>query len=160
MKFNKWTIGLAAVAISISGCASKAPAPTSTPVAVVAPAQVISPLTPLEIGLAQIAVEDSATALTAQELQSHPSEKPDFLAAVVLLQELAGGTNQITAATVQAIAKSAGETNQVIVGLIGNLTTQAPALINAAGTDPTAQSAALKTILGWDATGINNGIPQ
>ena len=119
-----------------------------------------STVTPSQQAVTDFIIQSAATDATIIEIQSHPEYTPDFVAGEQALAVLAGTTNQLNAASIEAIMVQAGQTNLVSKLLTANLVGLANTYIANAGTNSVAQNAAVKSIANDLAVGIGAGLPQ
>ena len=139
MKFNQWTLTLAALAsaaLIITGCASS----------------------PINAQTEQAIVTTAAAYAVQTDINSHPADAPLFADGAILLSDLAGGSSTLTVPQVQAILAATGQTNQAAA----LITPLAVNLINSYaqsnGTNSVPLNATTKQLLGYIATGIGQGV--
>lgn len=107
---------------------------------------------------AQLAVTGAAAGATAVIVRNNPQSVPDFQAGVLVLNNLAGSTNQLSTNNVTAIMDQVGATNADVQAVVdASLLTLQP-FVNGA-TNSVEQTQLLDSGLQWAAAGIELGIP-
>ena len=102
----------------------------------------------------QLLVTTAAASAVMIDVQSRPQDAPAFRAAGSLLSTLAGSTNQVSVAQVQAVLSAAGETNAyitllepLVVNLVDVYTSGNTNVLNGSSSQA----------LQWIATGLTEG---
>lgn len=133
---------------------------TVIPIAIVASLLLVGCATtsPTESAVVQLVVTESAATATALVVHNNPSFAPDFRLGSEVLTELSTGTNDINMSDVGATLATSGETNAAVNSIIITAVSSASAFL-ASQTNGVIQQQEVKSVLGWAADGINEGLP-
>jgi hypothetical protein len=138
MKTTKLALSLITIAHLATGCAT-----TQTPTT-----------TAIEQGL----VTGGVAAGTAAILKNNPKYTPDFQIGAAFLNQVAGSTNTVTPAEVEAALAANNVTNPIVSGIITAGITTGQGFLAGFETNTSATSTDIKLISGWVGTGILQGI--
>lgn len=114
-----------------------------------------------DAAIEQAAIISAASLGTQVYLQKNPKSVAYFVGAEEVLNTIATGTNSVTLATVEAALAASGTTNvnPVVTVAITDALNLADAYINNSGTNNTStQLQSLKSVSGWIATGLGQGV--